>query len=227
MLRWVLLVLVLANTVFFSWSQGFWAAQGWAPARTNEPERLQQEVQAQAIRLLNSSKDPAEPLPAGPTPTDTTTPSEPASCWWVPGLNPNQANTVRQAMETLSLPASAWSLIENRSNGRWIVYWGKFEQAEVMAQRKATLRQLKIDYREVTQTRWAPGLALGTFSSEAAAKEALSNVQGRGVRSARVVQERPESITWALRLPAVTETEREMVLGVADTWADKTLLACP
>jgi hypothetical protein len=227
MLRWVLLVLVLANAVFFSWSQGFWAAQGWAPARMNEPERLQHELQAQAIRLLNSTKEPAEPLTPNPTPTDAVTPTEPASCWWVPGLNRNEADTVRQAMEALSLPASAWSLIENRSNGRWIVYWGKFEKPEMMAQRKATLRQLKIDYREVTQPRWAPGLALGTFSSEAAAKDALSNVQGRGVRNARVVQERPESISWALRLPAISETERGVVLGVANAWADKTLLACP
>jgi hypothetical protein len=226
MLRWVLLVLVAANAVFFSWSQGFWADQGWAPARVSEPERLQQEVQAQAIRLLNSAADTSAPL-ASLTPSENALPSEPTACWWASGLRPAEADQLRQVMGTLSLPPSSWSMVENRSSGRWIVYIGKFDSPELMAQRKAVLRRLKVDFREVTVPRLAPGLALGTYSSPEAAKEALSKSQAQGVRNARVVLERPEAVFWALRLPAITESQRLEVAGVGEALAGNTLQPCP
>lgn len=226
MLRWVLLVLVVANAVFFSWSQGLWAGQGWAPARVSEPERLQQEVQAPSIRLVNSAADKADKSTELTT-TNSAVPAEPTNCFWAPGFSPGQADALRQAMGTLSLPEGVWSLSENRSAGRWIVYWGKFESPEVMIQRKATLRRLKIDHRDVTLPRLAPGLALGTFSNEDAAKEALSKVQAQGIRTARVAVERAETVNWALRLPAITETQRQAIVGLGAALDGRTLQTCP
>lgn len=226
MLRWLLLVLVAANALFFSWSQGLWVEQGWVPVHVNEPERLQQELQASAIRLLNSPTDAAEPSPP-PVATVAPVSTEPLACWWSPGFSPGESNTLRQAMDNLGLPDSAWSLSENRTTGRWIVYWGKFETPEVMALRKASLRRLEIDYREVTVPRLAPGLALGTYSTEEAAEEALASVKTQGVRTARVAMERAETVSWALRLPAVTEAQRLEVSALGSALAGKALLACP
>ena len=224
MLRWVLLLLVAANAVFFAWRQGLLADQGWAPVRVSEPERLQQQVQAQAIRLLNSATDKPTESAAG----DAEATPEPMSCWWSPGFNLLESNTLRQTLSALSLPVDAWSLNENRSTGRWIVYWGKFETPELMALRKATLRRLKIDYREVTLPRLAPGLALGTFSNEQAAQEVLTTVQAQGIRTARVAMERAETVTWSLRLPAITEAQRlEVSVALGSALAGKFLLACP
>ena len=191
--------------------------------RVNEPQRLQQEVQPSAIRLLNSASDKTETAaPAVPAVV-----TEPTSCLWAPGFTPAQADALRQAMGGLSLPTEAWSMTEARSNGRWIVYWGKIENPTLMAQRKTRLRQLNIDFREVTLPRLAPGLALGTFSNEEAANEALTVVQAKGVKAARVALERAETVSWALRLPAITEAQRSVVLSVGDALAGKTLLACP
>jgi hypothetical protein len=223
MLRLLLLLLVAANALFFAWSQDLFAEQGWSPKRVSEPQRLQQEVQASAIRLLNSANDKTEST----APTPAVVLAEPTSCLWAPGFSPGQADALRQALSALDLPASAWSLAEARSNGRWIVYWGKFEKPEVMAQRKARLRQLNIDFREVTLPRLSPGLALGTFSNEQAAEEALAVVQAKGVKTARVATERAESVSWALRLPTITEAQRSVVLSVGDALAGKSLLACP
>lgn len=225
MLKWLLLVLVATNAVFFSWSQGLWAEQGWAPARVSEPERLQQELQTEAIRLLNSATDTS--TPSTEQPTFATVPLEATRCLWAPGFSPGQADTLRVAMGALSLPENAWSLSENRSPGRWIVYWGKFETPAIMDQRKTTLRRLKIDYREVTLPRLAPGLALGTFSNEDAATEALNKVQAQGVRTARVAMERAETVNWALRLPAITEAQQQTLLRLGDALQGKALLACP
>jgi hypothetical protein len=223
MLRWMLLVLMAANAVFFSWSQGLFASHGWAPAQVSEPQRQQQEIQASAIRVLNSVNETSPE----PVPIEVSPPVETTSCLWAPGFSPDQADTLRQALIALPLPDTAWSLSENRSKGRWIVYWGKFEKPEVMLQRKASLRRLKIDHREVTLPRLAPGLALGTYSSEEAAQEALNKVQEQGIRTARVAVERAETVNWALRLPAVTEAQRLQILSVGDALAGKTLLACP
>jgi hypothetical protein len=225
MLRLVLLVLVIANAAFFAWSQGFLAPMGWAPAQVTQPERSQQDIQASSIRLLNSSAEPERP-PSTP-PTEALLSAESTSCLWATGFSPGQAQRLRAAMSTLTLPESAWSLTEKRNNGRWIVYWGKFERPEVMAQRKATLRKLKIDYREVTLPRLAPGLALGTYSNEEAVKEALAKVQALGVRSARIAVERSESVTWSLRLPAITEEQRTQVAALGEALAGKSLLPCP
>jgi len=202
MLRLLLLLLVAANALFFAWSQGFLAQHGWAPSRISEPERMQQELQPQAIRLLNSPRAPAQSDPALPAnQAASAAPLEPTSCLWAAGFSPEQAEVLRTGLTALSLPQSAWSLTENRSNGRWIVYWGKFEQPDVMARRKATLRRLKIEFREVTLPRLAPGLALGTFSSEAAARESLVAIQAKGVRTASVAVERPESLSWTCACP--------------------------
>ena len=90
-----------------------------------------------------------------------------------------------------------------RTPGRWIVYMGRYDNAEQANRKKAELRGLGIDFRDVNTSGLAPGIALGTFSSEDAAREGLQQVERRNVRSARVVQERAESLGYSLRLPAI------------------------
>ena len=65
-----------------------------------------------------------------------------------------------------------------------------------------------------------------TYSSEAAAQQALQNAVRDGVRSARVAQERAESISFTLRLPAATPAQRAAVASLGAPLAGKTLQAC-
>jgi len=52
-MRWVLWgLLVLANALFWAWSQGHLQAFGWAPERLREPERLEQQVNPEALRVV-------------------------------------------------------------------------------------------------------------------------------------------------------------------------------
>ena len=53
MLRVLVLVLLLANALFFGWTQG-WFAPGWPPPRhgEREPERLAAQVQPERIAVL-------------------------------------------------------------------------------------------------------------------------------------------------------------------------------
>jgi hypothetical protein len=59
MLRAVLVILLLANLLFWGWREGVFASLGMAPTPIREPQRLQQQVAPERVRLL--------PLtPAGP-----------------------------------------------------------------------------------------------------------------------------------------------------------------
>lgn len=52
MLRLLVLLLVLANAGYFAWSQGLLGAWGFEPAATGEPQRLRQQINPEALRIL-------------------------------------------------------------------------------------------------------------------------------------------------------------------------------
>jgi hypothetical protein len=65
------------------------------------------------------------------------------------------------------------------------------------------------------------------FSSEDAANIALQDVARRGVRSAKVVQERPDILTYRLRLPAVGAADQTALEAIKAALPGKTLDVCP
>ena len=52
MLRFLVLVLLLANAGYLAWSQQWLAGLGLAPATEAEPERLQRQIAPEALRIL-------------------------------------------------------------------------------------------------------------------------------------------------------------------------------
>jgi len=243
MLRWAIVVLALANLLYFGWSQGW---LGDPQQNQREPERLQGQVQPELLRLMNAPEPASVPVPSppvtprvatspavsaaesDPVPTpepEPVTPAAPATrCWVASGFNPAQAQALRTAMASTGLPASAWRLDEVRLGGRWIVYMGRFN-AEQMARKKAELRELKVDFREVNIAA-GPGLALGTFSTEEAAEQGLRDLGRKGVRTARVESERGEVTSYVLRLPSVTDAQRAEVAALGPALAGKPLQSC-
>ena len=62
MLRLTVLLLLLANAAYFAWSQGLLAPWGIAPAQQSEPQRLEQQIKPQAVRILRDERTkPARP----------------------------------------------------------------------------------------------------------------------------------------------------------------------
>ena len=103
---------------------------------------------------------------------------------------------------------------------------GRYDNAEQASRKKAELRALNIEFRDVGTQGLTPGLALGTFSSEDAARQALQQTERRGVRTARVVQERAESVTFNVRLPAISDTRRIAIDNLGVAMSGKTLQRC-
>ncbi len=235
MLRIFAIALLLANALFFAWSQGMLANWGLAPAQQREPERLKAQIEPQALRLLNGPRAEKPPTVPSVQPVQTTAPAEvpvvvtepppEKSCWQVGGFSPDQTSDLRSALARTGLSQNQWELNEARGSGRWIVFMGRYND-EQMEKKKTELRELKIEFREVDLPTTGPGLALGTFSSEEAVQQALKDVTKKGVRSARAAVERPEQVSWTLRLPSVTAEQRASVEGLGEALGGKKLQAC-
>jgi len=60
MLRLLLLALILANGLYFAWTQGLLRAYGFAPAQQSEPQCLGPNLLFQALRLASAWKSKPE-----------------------------------------------------------------------------------------------------------------------------------------------------------------------
>ncbi len=99
MLRGLLLALLLANLVFFVWSQGgLGKADGSAPGGEREPERLSRQVNPEALQLLR----PTAAVPAPEVSASAVTAAEPAAS----GIDAASASSSAPA-EAASAPAAA------------------------------------------------------------------------------------------------------------------------
>lgn len=235
MLKWAVALLLIGNIGYF-----LHGVLGTAPEAEREPQRLEAQIRPEVLRLLNGQEavDAAapsvpQPEPAGSAAAAAAVAPEagPAvvtgetACWQAGGFTAAQASGLRGALGMLGWPAGAWEVSEVRSSGRWVVYMGRFND-EQMARKKTELRELRIDFREVSIPSLGPGLALGTFSTEAAAEQGMQDLTRKGVRTARVAQERPENLSYSLRLPAVTAEQRAVVGSLGGPLADRPLQRC-
>jgi cell division protein FtsN len=175
-----------------------------------------------------SVSEPVAPAPA-PPPSSTVAVaagSGPRACWQAGGFTNDQAELLRAELALLGLPASGFSFTEVRSGGRWIVYMGRYDNQQQVDRKKDELRALGVSFREINAPRQAPGLALGTYYSEAAAQQALQKAERDGIRTAKVAQERAESQSVTVRLPAITDTQRAAIDGLGEAMAGKRLQRC-
>lgn len=219
MLRWMVGVLLLANGLFFAWSQGYLRAYGFAPAVQREPQRVQQQIQPQALVLLNTQdlkKAEAQAL-------DDAKPKE--CLQWGP-LDDEHAARVRASLESSTLAADTWQLNTVAVPERWAVYIGKFANPQALDKKRAELLAMNIKSDPASAAHLVPGLALGRFDSEASATEDLGRLRKLGVRTARVVQERAASQSTVLKLPAATAAMKAQVAALDEALAAKSPRNC-
>lgn len=218
MLRFLVLLLILANGVYFAWAGGWLASLGYAPAQQTEPLRLQTQIKPEAIRLLNANEAKrAEALASAP-------PQKPSECLQSSLLDTAQASAVRSA--AASLPANAWQLENMVEPARWIVYMGKYTSADALEKKKIELRGLNVSYDSLKNTTLEPGLSLGLYPTQALANAGMAVLVQRGVRTGKVVQEAPERTGQILRLPAVDEALRSQLDGLKSAVGASGLSVC-
>ncbi len=205
LLRTTALALLFANCAYFAWSQGLLAPVGLAPESAREPQRLEQQIRPEALRVAPAASEPAPTAPVPPQPSAAPA-SQPEASAPAAGL--------RRALTAGGVPATAWTLEPIAPPDRWIVYMGRYTDADALEKKRAELRALRVDTAPVTQAALAPGLSLGVFSTQESANEHLAQLARRGVRTARVVTEHREPSSARLRLPAADAALREQVQGL-------------
>jgi hypothetical protein len=109
---------------------------------------------------------------------------------------------------------------------RWIIYMGKYAGVEAVSRKKAELRQMGISFEALSNPALEPGLSLGGFASQQDATAQMDALVQRGVHTAKVVQERPESRGQLLKLPAVDDLVRTRLDDLKPALAGKPLRAC-
>jgi hypothetical protein len=218
MLRLTVLLLLLANAAFFAWSKGMLAPWGLAPAQQSEPQRLEQQIKPQALRILSSQEARRFESASGASPQAT------SECLQAGLFADSQAASLKQALGPW--PAGSWLFELAVEPAHWIVYIGKFATAENVSRKKAELRQIGVLFEPLSDPSLEPGLSLGGFATEAAATQQLEALSQRGVRSAKVVQERPEQRGQRLKLPAVDDTLRPRLDELRAALNGKSLRPC-
>ena len=234
MLRLAVIVLLLANAGYYAWSQGLLRPLGYAPQEQSEPQRMNQQIRPETLQILKanpsktSSASPSQATAANDSPTPPTTPAalgpaDSAECLQAGVFDDRQAEALRTA--AAGLPAGSWTLEPTPIPGRWMVYMGRFDDIETLARELAELRARKVDHDRAGGT-LELGLSLGRFASKEAAERELTNLGTKGVRTARVIQERAEAPGFTLRLPAVNDALRAQLDVLRTAMAGKTLRAC-
>ena len=171
------------------------------------------------------------PAPVAPPPVAVTeappaaaAPPAPAGiCLQAGVFDEKQIEPVRRA--AASLPAGSWRIDSVQLPGRWMVYVGKLADADAVRTKRGELRELGVD-TDRPGAALEPGLSLGRFSNEEAAQRALTDLGRKGVRTARVVQERRDTPAYMLRLPSADAALRQQARGLRGALGGKDLREC-
>ena len=147
----------------------------------SEPQHLAQQIKPEVLTLMTA--DESKRLAAEAVAASAT------ECLTAGPLDDKLASAVREAA-TQSLPAGQWSLDTLTVPGRWIIYMGRYGDTDTLNRKKAELRARRIPFEPLNNPALEPGLSLGGFASQSAANEELAALSQRGVRTAKVVQER-------------------------------------
>ena len=246
MLRALVLALLLANAGFYAWRSGWLAPLhgviGARPEGEREPQRLERQVNPQAVELLGRTRDAADPGAAssavgGPSAVEPVAGAAsagaasagPAELGALAG--PAATEGVAQAGACLeagpfgpsqlaaaeaalqsALPGGGWTVRDLPPGGAWWVASGPYADAEALQRRLDELRR-----RRIAAEPAAPGvpllLVLSRHADRAGAEQELAALGGR-LRGARVVEGVPQPM-------------RALRVGAADATAQARLAALP
>lgn len=212
MLRALVVVLLLANALFFAWS-GHWLDPllGNSP-REREPERLARQVQADAVTLL-------APAAASAVLAEAASAAALAAQGTCLEAGPFSDTDIAAAEQAVAdLPAGSWHRISVDLPGSYLVYMGRYPNRDALQKKSEELRRLKLHFEEVkAPAELENGLSLGHFDTRGDADASLAEVGRRGVRSARVVVLAPPRAQHRLRVERATAAVAALIVALPAT----------
>lgn len=229
-LRALVLLLVLANMVFFAWTQG-WLDNvvGVRAMGDREPERLARQVRPESLRILPASSaamfattapaataiSAATDIEAAEGAAATSAPADAGTCLEAGPFTPAGADAAEKALRA-DRSADAWVRRPIEVSSRWIIYMGRYSDREVMLKKADALWRSKIPFELLKEpSRLVPGLSLGSYYSRGTADAALTKLATRGVRTAKVIELAQSATMYALRVEHADTALAEQLTAVA------------
>lgn len=195
-LRLIFFALLLANVAFFAWRQNA------GPEDGHEPQRLQQQIDPDKVRLIlpeppPSSAKPADTKPAEPAKAEpaakTEIPAKSADaapallCKSFSGFTPESAKAAQAAINS-SAPGTQVALITTKESSSYWVHIPPQTNKAGAEKKVAELKQMGVDdsfiVSDDSPNKWAVSLAL--FKSKEMADNYLQKLSKLGVRSAKI-----------------------------------------
>ncbi|MGC4062838.1 MAG: hypothetical protein QM749_19175 [Aquabacterium sp.] len=161
---------------------------------------------------------------SAPTPAETATSADATTlankdtgsiCVEAGPFNPTESAAV-DAMLKPMLPAGSWSSHAVAIQGLWLVYMGPYTDGDMLERKQAELRRIKgLNFEEVrTPASLAQGISLGRYNRQEDAEAGLNVLRSRGIRTARVVNIRPNMDVQVVRVAHATVKMQVSLAGL-------------
>jgi len=120
-------------------------------------------------------------------------------------FNATEFATVETALKPV-LPSGSWSSHAVAIQGLWLVYMGPYPDGDMLERKQAELRRIKgLNFEEVrTPANLAQGISLGRYNRLEDAEAGLNVLRSRGIRTAHIVNIRPNMDVQVVRVSHAT-----------------------
>ena len=193
MLRAAALLLVLANLGFFAWARG-WLQPGFPPPRhgEHEPQRLTAQLNPKAVTVLPPRAASAAVVAARAAAA--------AVCLEAGPLAERELAAAEAELQAAQIPEGSWAREGPPPQPLWLVFAGRWPDAETRRARVADLRKLGLEVEVLSApAELAQGLVISRHNLRAEAEAALTRLTSGTppLRGARVVQlPAPPAVQW-------------------------------
>jgi hypothetical protein len=209
MLRLVVLILILANGLYFAWSHRIFSELSWGKTQQTEPHRLQQQINPERIRVLEINDVRGQNTPTSVSTSVTATSATLLStattseCFLTGTYNDEQIDHLQVKLAAL-MPPNSWFRDEVSAQQNWLIYMGKYTNSRIFELKKAELKKMQLAFTALTDGPLSLGISLGRFPSQTSANQSLYLLTQRGIRTAKVVPAPNVRKNYQLVFPAIS-----------------------
>ena len=218
MFRWIVMLLLLANGLFYAWSRGWLDdATGLRARGDREPERLLKQVRPESVRVVT-----AQAVAAAASAAEAR-----LACLQAGPFSNDSIAAAESALST-TLPSGTWVRRSTDLPSRWIVYMGRYANREALQKKGQELSRIRVNFEALNAPpELAPGLALGRYADRESAEAALTQLAQRGVQTARVLELAKGSSVHVLRVERANADLAAKVSGLRLDALGRGFAACP
>jgi hypothetical protein len=179
--RVLLVLLLLANALFFAWTRG-WLAPGFAPphAGEREPERLAAQIRPEAVVVLPGTAGSAAISAAR---------AAALACMEAGPLLDADVAAAEAALAAAQLPEGSWQREAAAVPPLWLVFAGRAADPASLRTRAEDLKKLNLEFEIIdAPADLANGFVLSRHVGKPEADAALAVAAAAGLRGGRVLQ---------------------------------------